>query len=424
MASSSSTAAEPPVRDTCSLKRRTTSAGEVSTTCPSAGIVSSNSAWAAACPDGPAAASTTMAERGEEEPDRHPPFFFLRGPHLDPAPSPTSHHHSVVHRPWKVPGAGGYVEPIVRLQKVAVVGAGSVGAAVAYASMIDGIAGEIALYDVNAARARAEVLDLRHGLQFVGGGRVNGGGDVAVCADADLIVVTAGAKQDPGQTRLALAEANVALIRRALPPLLDVAPDAIVLLVTNPVDVVTYVAQEISGLAHDRVIGSGTVLDTSRLRHLLAERLGVAVTSVHAVVVGEHGDSEIVLWSSATVGGTPLLDVVGPDGERVDPDERDGLLHEVRTAAYEIIAGKGATNLAIGLATARIVRSVARDERAVLPVSIRTEVDGIGDVCLSLPSVVGRAGVLSRLAVPMDEAERAGLRASAAAIRAVIDSVC
>ncbi len=236
------------------------------------------------------------------------------------------------------------------------------------------------------------MLDLRHGLQFVGGGRVNGGGDVAVCADADLIVVTAGAKQDPGQTRLELAEANVALIRRALPPLLDVAPDAIVLLVTNPVDVVTYVAQEISGLPHDRVIGSGTVLDTSRLRHLLAERLGVAVNSVHAMVVGEHGDSEIVLWSSATVGGTPLLDVVGPDGGRVDPDELDGLLHEVRTAAYEIIAGKGATNLAIGLATARIVRSVARDERAVLPVSIRTEVDGIGEVCLSLPSVVGRAG--------------------------------
>ena len=304
------------------------------------------------------------------------------------------------------------------------VGAGSVGAAVAYASMIDGVADEIALYDIDGARARAEVLDLRHGLQFVGGGRVNGGGDVDVCADADLIVITAGAKQDPGQTRLALAAANVALIRRALPPLLDVAPDAIVLLVTNPVDVITFVAQEISGLGHDRVIGSGTVLDTSRLRHLLAERLGVAVTSVHAVVVGEHGDSEIVLWSSANVGGTPVLDVVGPDGERLEPDERDGLLHEVRTAAYEIIAGKGATNLAIGLATARIVRSVARDERAVLPVSIRTDVDGIGDVCLSLPSVVGRGGVLSRLAVPMDEAERAGLRSSAAAIRAVIDSVC
>lgn len=303
------------------------------------------------------------------------------------------------------------------------VGAGSVGAAVAYASMIDRVAGEIALFDIDGARARAEVLDLRHGLQFVGGGRINGGDDVAVCADADLIVVTAGAKQDPGQTRLELADANVALVRKALPPLLGVAPDALVLLVTNPVDVITFVAQEISGLPHDRVIGSGTVLDTSRLRHLLAERLGVAVTSVHGLVVGEHGDSEVVLWSSATVGGTPLLDAVGPDGERIAPDELDGLRHAVRTAAYEIIAGKGATNLAIGLATARIVRSIARDERAVLPVSVRTDVDGVGEVCLSLPSVVGRQGVLSRLAVPMDDPERAGLQASAAAIRAVIDSV-
>ena len=172
------------------------------------------------------------------------------------------------------------------------------------------------------------------------------------------------------------------------------------------------------------MIGSGTVLDTSRLRHLLAERLGVAVTSVHAIVVGEHGDSEIVLWSSANVGGTPLLDVVGPDGARVRSDELDGLLHEVRTAAYEIIAGKGETNLAIGLATARIVRSDrprragraarqhahrGRRHRRRVPVAAERRRPG---------------GVLSRLAVPMDEAEQAGLRASAAAIRAVIDSVC
>ncbi len=309
------------------------------------------------------------------------------------------------------------------LGKVAVVGAGSVGAAVAYASMIDRVADEIALYDIDGPKARAEVLDLRHGLQFVGGGRITGGDDVQVCAGADLVVLTAGAKQDPGQTRLELAGANVNLVRRSLPALLEVAPEAIVLLVTNPVDVVTFVAQEISGLPNDRVIGSGTVLDTSRLRNLLADRLGIAVNSVHATVVGEHGDTGIVLWSSATVGGSPLLDVVGPDGGRVTEGDLDGLLHRVRNAAYEIIVGKGATNLAIGLATARIVGSISHDERTVLPVSVRTEFAGIGEVCLSLPSVVGRRGVVAQLSVSMTEAEQEGLRASAATIRSVIDSV-
>jgi L-lactate dehydrogenase len=148
----------------------------------------------------------------------------------------------------------------------------------------------------------------------------------------------------------------------------------------------------------------------------------LSVTSIHALVVGEHGDSEIVLWSSATVGGTPLLDVVGPDGRRVRADELDTIRREVRDAAYRIIAGKGNTNLAIGLATARIARAISRDEHAVLPVSVRTEVDGV-DCCLSVPSVVGRLGVLTTMPLAMDDTERAGLRASAAALRAVIDQV-
>jgi L-lactate dehydrogenase len=309
------------------------------------------------------------------------------------------------------------------LSKLAVIGAGSVGAAVAYACTIDGLADQIALYDLDGKRAEGEALDLSHGLQFVGGGHVMGSGDLSICAGADLVVITAGAAQKPGQRRLDLAGENVALVRAMVPQLLEVAPDAIVVLVTNPVDVVTFVAQEIAGIPHGKVIGSGTVLDSSRLRHLLAERLGVAVNSVHASVVGEHGDSEIVLWSSATVGGTPLLEVVGPDGGRVTADELDDLRQSVREAAYRIIAGKGHTNLAIGLATSRIVRAIARDERAVLPVSVRTSFDSIGEVCLSLPSVVGRRGVLSLLDVPMDDRERDDLRASASAIRAVLDKV-
>jgi L-lactate dehydrogenase len=308
------------------------------------------------------------------------------------------------------------------LERLAVVGAGSVGAAVAYAATIDRLADEIALYDIDGGRATAEALDLSHGLQFVGGGRVVGGDDIELCADADLVVVTAGAAQRPGSSRLELAGANVAMVARMMPELLRVAPDAVYLFVTNPVDIITYVAQEISGLPHGRVFGSGTVLDSSRLRHSLAERLGLSVTSIHALVVGEHGDSEIVLWSSATVGGTPLLEVVGPDGRRVRDDELDTIRREVRDAAYRIIAGKGNTNLAIGLATARIARAISRDEHAVLPVSVRTVVDGI-EVCLSVPSVVGRFGVLSTMPLAMDDTERAGLRASAAAVRAVIDKV-
>jgi L-lactate dehydrogenase len=309
------------------------------------------------------------------------------------------------------------------LEKLAIVGSGSVGVALAYASTIDRLADEIVLHDVDGTRAAAEALDLSHGLQFVGGGHVTGGSDLELCAGADLVVVTAGATHGPGATRRDLAGANVALVRELLPSLTAVAPDAVYLFITNPVDVVTYVAQEVSGLPHGRVIGSGTVLDSARLRLLLARQLGVGVNSVHATVVGEHGDSEVVLWSSATVGGTSVLDVTGHDGQRISSDQMEELRRQVREAGYRLIEGKGKTNLAIGLAAARIVRCISRDERSVLPVSVRATFDGVGEVCLSLPSVVGRAGVLRQLAVPMDDEERKGLEASAAALRALIDSV-
>lgn len=306
---------------------------------------------------------------------------------------------------------------------MAIVGAGTVGTAIAYASIIQGVADEVALYDMNGAKALAEVLDLRHGLQFVPPARVEGGDDLGVCADADVVVITAGAKQHPGQSRMDLAQANAELARSLTPQLVSAAPNAVLLFVTNPVDVITFVAQECCDLPNGRVIGSGTVLDTSRLRQLIATRLGVAVSSVHANVVGEHGDSEIALWSSATVGGQHITDVVGPDGQSVEVDELDELLHQVRTAAYRIIEGKGATNLAIGLSTARILAAIGADERAVLPVTARHTIAGVGEVALSLPTIVGRAGVLTTLDVPMDDHERDGLGASAAAIRSVIDQV-
>ena len=309
--------------------------------------------------------------------------------------------------------------------KVAVVGAGSVGATLAYACLVRGIGRTIALYDVNADKTRAEVLDLQHGLQFVPAATVIGSDDVEVCRGADLVVITAGAKQKPGQTRLELAGANVALSRALVPQLLAVAPDAILLLVTNPVDVVTYAALKYSGLPPRRVFGSGTVLDSSRLRLLVAEHCGVAVQNVHAYIAGEHGDSEIPLWSSASIGSVPLLawdDV--PGRPPLDAAAREEIHRKVVGAAGEIIRGKGATNYAVGLAAARIVEAVLYDQRQVLPVSSLLDGQaGISDVCLSLPSVVDRLGVEVVLPSPLSEDEVAGLRQSADTVKDVIKSV-
>ena len=308
--------------------------------------------------------------------------------------------------------------------KIAVVGAGSVGATIAYACLIRGIGRTIALYDVDAAKTRAEVLDLNHGLQFVPQATVVGSDHIEVCRDADLVAITAGAKQKPGQTRMELAEANVALCKALVPRLLEVAPDAILLLVTNPVDVITYAALRYSDLPPRRVFGSGTVLDSSRLRLLIADHCGVAVQSVHAYIAGEHGDSEIPLWSSAAIGSVPLLAWEVPGRPPLDAAAREDIHRRVVGAAGEIIRGKGATNYAVGLASARIIEAVLYDQRMVLPVSSLLDGQaGIHDVCLSLPSVVDRLGVELVLPSPLSEGEVTGLRRSADMVKDVIRSL-
>jgi L-lactate dehydrogenase len=305
------------------------------------------------------------------------------------------------------------------MSKVAVVGAGAVGTAIAYAAQIRGVCRQLALYDVNADKVRAEVLDLNHGMQFTPMARITGGDQLEVCADADVVVITAGAKQKPGQTRLDLAAANVAMCRELVPALVGVAPDALLLMVTNPVDVVTYAALEVSGWPAHRVFGSGTVLDSSRLRFLIAEHTGVAVQNVHAYIAGEHGDSEVPLWSTATIGGVPVQDWRAGDTP-LGAEARASIHSRVVSAAYEIIRGKGATSLAIGLAVARILEAVLKDEHRVLPVTSRLDgIHGLSGVCLSMPSVVGRAGVERVLATPLSAEERDQLVASAAAVRAV-----
>jgi L-lactate dehydrogenase len=308
--------------------------------------------------------------------------------------------------------------------KIAIIGAGSVGATIAYACLIRGVGKSIALYDLNAAKVEAEVLDLNHGMQFVPMATVEGSADLAVCADADVVVMTAGAKQKPGQTRMELAAANTAICKDIIPKLRAVAPGAALLMVTNPVDVVTYVALKVSGLPRERVIGSGTVLDSSRFRFLIAKRLRVAVQNVHAYIAGEHGESEIPLWSSADVGNVPLKDWAVQGHGRLTVQDRTEIFQNVKDAAAQIITGKGATNYAIGLATAGILEALLHDENRVLPISsLLNGYQGISDVCLSVPCVVNTAGVGAALPVPLNEAELAGLRNSAEEIRAAIRSV-
>ena len=308
--------------------------------------------------------------------------------------------------------------------KLAIIGAGTVGTTIAYACMMRGVSRHIVLYDVNAAKTRAETLDLNHGLQFVPMATVEGSDDIEICRDAAVIVITAGAKQKIGQSRMDLAAMNVDLCRSIIPKLLAVAPEAVLLLVTNPVDVITYVAQKVSGLPNGRVFGSGTVLDSSRFRFLIAQRLKVAVQSVHATIVGEHGDSEIPLWSSASVANLPLHDWAVQGHGKLTVRDRVEIFENVKNSAARIIEGKGATNFAIGLATAKILEAVLHDESRVLPVSsLLTDYQGISDVCLSVPCIVNHRGVDVTLPVPLNAAELAGLSKSAETIRGAIKAL-
>ncbi|MEP7330621.1 MAG: L-lactate dehydrogenase [Terracoccus sp.] len=304
--------------------------------------------------------------------------------------------------------------------KLGIVGAGAVGSTLAYAALIRGAAHTVALYDINRDKVEAEALDLGQGIQFVPMARVQGSDDIAVLADSDVVVFTAGAKQKLGQTRLDLAESTIAIVRELMPRLVETAPDAVHVMVTNPVDVVTYAALSISGLPPERLFGSGTVLDSSRLRFVLAQRTAVAAQNIHAYVVGEHGDSEIAVWSSAMIGSVPLLEWKGPDGSPLfDAPALAGIATDVVQSAYRVIAGKGATNYAIGLAAVRVLEAIVNDERRILPVSSLLEgYRGLRDVCLSVPAVVHAGGVGDRIEVPMTELELAGLHASAQAVQA------
>ena len=295
------------------------------------------------------------------------------------------------------------------------------GATIAYAAMMRGVARQIALFDIAKAKVDAEVLDLNHGMLFAPQGSVEGSDDIEVLRGCDVVVMTAGAKQKPGETRMDLAAANARICAALLPKVVEVAPDALLLLVTNPVDVITQVAIKLTGLPWERVFGSGTVLDSSRFRFLIAQHCSVAVQNVHAYIAGEHGDSEIPLWSSATIGSIPLSQWAVEGHGRMTAADKDAIVHDVKDAAYQVIQGKGATNYAIGLAVTNILEALLHDEQRVLPLSgLLHGFRGLEDVCLSLPRIVGRKGIEAPLPIPMTVDEEAGLVESAERIRGVV----
>ncbi len=314
--------------------------------------------------------------------------------------------------------------PEQRNRKVSIVGVGSVGTAIAYACLIRGSAGALALYDTNAKKVRAEVLDLNHGSQFVPHCTVSGSDQLDITAGSAIVVVTAGARQHPGQSRLELAATNVAMAQQLTPQLLQMSPRAVIIFVTNPVDVVTYAAAQAVDAPPGRVFGSGTLLDSSRFRFLVAQRADLAVGNVHGFIVGEHGDSEISLWSSVSIGGVPAEQFRSDGAIVFDEATRTAISADVVNAAYEIIEGKGATNLAIGLSTARIIEAVLGDQHRVMPVSsVQRGAYEITGVALSLPTVVSAAGAGEVLQVPLAVNELLGLQASATALRSAQDSL-
>lgn len=304
--------------------------------------------------------------------------------------------------------------------KVGIVGAGLVGSSAAFAMVLRGAASEIVVIDRNSALADAQARDILHATPFAAPARV-WAGDYPDLAGAGVVVLAAGVSQQPGESRLELLERNAAVFAQVVPAVVAAAPAAILLVATNPVDVICDIATRLSGLPSGRVIGSGTILDTARFRALLAEHFSVSPKSVHAWVLGEHGDSEVPCWSSATVGAIGITALGQRSGRPLDDAARRAIDQAVRCAAYRIIAGKGASWFGIGAAIARIVQAVAADERVVLTVSCRGDVaagglDG-GPVTLSLPRVIGAAGADAPLWPDLDAAERQALGASAAVLR-------
>ena len=309
---------------------------------------------------------------------------------------------------------------MINIQKAAVIGCGFVGSTIAYALMQKGTFSELVLLDANHAKAEGEAMDISHGLPFAHAMDIREG-DYEDIADASVVIITAGANQKPGETRLDLVQKNAAIMRSIIREVKRVKCEGILLIVSNPVDILTQVALEESGFPKERVIGSGTVLDTARLKYLVSEKLKVDSRNVHAFIVGEHGDSELAVWSCANIYGIGLEDFAKMRGYSKFEKEKDEIYHAVRDSAYEIIERKGATYYGIGMAAARIAESIVRDSHTVAPVSVSLNGEyGLSGLCLSIPTVIGRDGAEQILEINFSEEENRKLRESADELKNVL----
>ena len=309
----------------------------------------------------------------------------------------------------------------VNLRKVAMIGCGFVGSASAFALMQSGLFSEMVLIDADHNKAEGEALDISHGLPFAKPMKIYAGtyDDIV---DAAIIIISAGAAQKPGETRLDLVKKNVAIFRSIMGEISSRNVNGILLIVANPVDILTSVAQKLSGLPSNRVFGSGTVLDTARFKYLLGEHLSIDSRSVHAFIIGEHGDSEIAAWSSANVSGIPINDFCEMRGHFQHEESMERIADEVRNSAYEIIEKKHATYYGIAMSVRRICECIIRDEKSILSVSSTINGEfGIEGVCLSMPAIVGADGVETLVPISLDDKEKEKLQESAATLKKVLD---
>jgi L-lactate dehydrogenase len=307
----------------------------------------------------------------------------------------------------------------VESTRVVIIGTGLVGSTAAYTIMVQGIASEIVLIDLNKDKCLGEAMDLDHGLSFLPGEARVWAGDYSDCADADVVVICAGVGQKPGQTRLDLAKINTKIVADVVKNVSKYTKEAILLVVANPLDVLTYTALKISRFPKNQVFGTGTTLDSSRFRYLLAQKSGIAATSMGAYLIGEHGDSEVPVYSHVNIMGENIKSF-----PQISQQAMEEAFEKTKNAANEIIAKKGATYYAIAIAVSRIVRAILFDENHVFPVSsLLSGQYGIENVCLSLPSVVGRTGIKKVLDIKLSADEQSKLKKSAAIIRATLDDV-
>ena len=312
----------------------------------------------------------------------------------------------------------------MNIKKVGIIGVGAVGASIAFALMQKGTFNEIVLIDNNKEKAIGEAMDLSHGILYANAPSKIYAGDYKDLKDAALIIITAGAAQKEGETRLDLVKKNASIMKSIISNIKPIGIEGMLLIVSNPVDVLTHVAYKYSGLDKSRVIGSGTVLDTARLKYMISEHLKVDSRNVHAVMIGEHGDSELPVWSGANISGVPLNEFCELRGYHNHEEGMKKLYDSVRSAAYEIIKRKGSTYYGIAMAVTKICECVVGDEKSMLPISVELDgTYGLHDIALSIPAILGKDGVELVLELPLSEIEKKNLCASASTLKKVIDDL-